>query len=505
MKKVLSALLLVLVSLVLAYQAGRHRAPASSDASAGARHILYYVDPMHPSYKSDKPGIAPDCGMQLEPVYSDDAGAIAPAAVENGGLPPGIININLEQQQLIGIRTVEVSRNSGSNHLTAPARVVADETRTYRLTAGTDGLVLATFDHSAGSVVKKDEVLATFGSPDFLVAEQSFLQSWYRAPENRHEWSSPAEWKDQLLQFAASRLLAMGLSEGQLKELVTRQQPADSIHIISPVSGVILSRTVTAGQQVPKGGEFYRISDLNHVWIMAALPEDEAKGLHPGTEVKLTVPNQENSWRARVSSELPVFDPATRTLQVRLEAENPGLVLRPDMFVNVELEIQSPAALTVPIDALLDSGLAKRVYVDRGNGGFEPRQVKTGRYSGDRVEIVSGLEPGEHVVIAGTFLLDSESRLKSPQHHPVANQEHASNGVSSSKPEKPTKDPSCGMEVDPARAVAAGNTASYRGTTYYFCSRSCRDKFHQDPQKFLAAGDDDLGKVPTAGIKQGSR
>ena len=503
MKKV-SSVLLLLVMLALAYLAGRHHAPVSPAADAGARRILYYVDPMHPSYKSDKPGIAPDCGMQLEPVYSDEAAAPLAGSVDRSGLAAGIVNINLEQQQLIGIRTVEVSRTPGAVRLTAPGRVVTDETRTYRLTAGTDGLVLTTFDHSTGSPVKKHEVLATFGSPDFLLAEQSFLQTWLRGPESRNEWTSPNEWKDQSLKFAANRLLAMGMNESQLKQLVTNKQAADSIEIVSPVDGVILSRTVTSGQQVPKGAEFYRIADLSRVWIMASFQEDEGKGLRPGSEVQITLPNQEKSWRARVSNVLPQFDPATRTLQVRLEAENPGLRLRPDMFVNVETQTQSPVALTVPMDALLDSGLTKRVYVDRGNGAFEPRQVETGQRIGDRVEIVSGLTTGERVVVSGTFLLDSESQLKSPQRAIAANQKQASIGMSSSKSETLVKDPACGMEVDPAGSLASGNTESYLGKTYYFCSRSCRDKFRNDPRKFLAAGGDDHRKAPMAVGKKGS-
>jgi len=288
--------------------------------------------------------------------------------------------------------------------------------------------------------------------------------------------------------LAASRLHTLGVSEKQLKGLFTNKQAADSIQILSPVDGVILSRNIIRGQQVEKGGEFYRIADLCRVWVVASFHEGEVRGLHPGTQVKITVPTQERSWRARVSGGLPQFDSVTRTLQVRLEVENPGLALRPDMFVEVELETHFPEALTVPADALLDSGLTKRVYVDRGNGAFEPRQVETGRRSGDRLEIVSGLAPGERVVVSGTFLLDSESRLKSPQPSLPANPEHAPRGVRAANSAKLVKDPTCGMEVDPAESTAAGNTESYRGTTYYFCSRGCRDKFHQAPQGLVGAG-----------------
>lgn len=470
----------------LAYLAGRHHAPANSSASA--HQVLYYIDPMHPSYKSSKPGTAPDCGMQLEAVYSDDVTGAGPGSVDPHGLPSGVVNISLEQQQLIGVRTAEASNTSVTNHLTAPGRVVADETRTYRLTAGTDGLVLATFDQSAGSFVKKEEVLATFGSAEFLTAEQSFLQNSWRAPENKYESSRPAEWKDQLSIVAGSRLRTLGLSESQIKELVANKQATDSIQIISPVDGVILSRNITPGQQVEKGGEFYRIADLSRVWVVASFQGDEVRGLRPGTQAKITVPNQGKDWRGRVSGVLPQFDPVTRTLQVRLEVENPGLMLQPDMFVEVELETHFPDALTVPVDALIDSGLAKRVYVDRGNGAFEPRQVETRRRSGDRVEIVSGLAPGERVVVSGIFLLDSESRLKSLQRSSPSNHEQTPHGMSAPKSAKLAKDPACGMAVDPTEAAAAGNTDSYRSTTYYFCSRSCRDNFHKSPQEFVAAG-----------------
>ena len=117
-------------------------------------------------------------------------------------------------------------------------------------------------------------------------------------------------------------------------------------------------------------------------------------------------------FRARVSKILPQFDACSRTLKVRLEADNDDYALRPDMFVDVECPVTLPPAITVPIDALLDSGLRKTVFVDRGNGLFEPRQVETGWRFGDRVEIVKGLKPGERIVVSGNFLLDSESRMR---------------------------------------------------------------------------------------------
>ena len=164
-----------------------------------------------------------------------------------------LVKISLEQQQLIGIQVDEVKATSGYYHLTAPGRVVVDDTRTYRLTAGTDGIVLATYDHSIGSLVKKDEVLALFNSPEFLTTETTFLASWLRAPENKNETASQGEWKDQTLKLAASRLRSLGMSDNQLKELVKTQRIADTIEVSAPVNGIIVARNISAGQRVEKG------------------------------------------------------------------------------------------------------------------------------------------------------------------------------------------------------------------------------------------------------------
>jgi membrane fusion protein, copper/silver efflux system len=131
---------------------------------------------------------------------------------------------------------------------------------------------------------------------------------------------------------------------------------------------------------------------------------------------RVTLPDQRGTFSARVANVLPQVDPETRVLKLRLEANNPGFSLRPDMFVDVELPVRGPAGLTVPQDAVIDSGHEQRVFVERSAGVFEPRSVQIGWRSGNQVEIVHGLTEGERVVVEGTFLVDSESRLKSTPH-----------------------------------------------------------------------------------------
>jgi YHS domain-containing protein len=280
----------------------------------------------------------------------------------------------------------------------------------------------------------------------------------------------------------------------------TRKVP-DSIFAVAPADGIIIARNISSGLRFEHGAEFYRSADISRVWIMADVFENEARYYRPGMIAKVTAPQLGKTLRARVSEVLPQFDPVTRTLKVRLEAENPGFILRPDMFVDVELPVSVPAGVSVPVDALLDSGRAKRVFIDHGDGFFEPREVETGARFDDRVVIVKGLKEGERVVVTGTFLVDSESRLKTvaagmqeskPTAPPAAMPEkkdapHAmAHMKNASMPVEDTIDRKCGMKIDRAESVANGNTLDYHGTTYYFCSKKCKDEFAKRPEQFLA-------------------
>ncbi len=175
------------------------------------------------------------------------------------------------------------------------------------------------------------------------------------------------------------------------------------------------------------------------------------------------------SFEAVVSNVLPLFDPVSRTMKVRLEAKNPGYVLRPDMFVDVELPLRLAESIAVPADAVLDSGLKKTVFVERSAGYFEPREVQTGWKLGNQVEIVRGLEPGERIVVSGTFLVDSESRMETA----VAGMQ-----------ESLARDPVCGVPVSIKKAEEAGRKSTHLGQTHYFCSDACQAKFDENPEKY---------------------
>jgi multidrug efflux pump subunit AcrA (membrane-fusion protein)/YHS domain-containing protein len=457
------------------------RGPAAGSAERG-RKILYYVDPMHPAYKSDKPGIAPDCGMELVPVYDDGSGS----AAQTAGSRPGTVRIGGEAQQRIGVRVARVEKVSATTRLRALGRVVPDDTRTYRVIASSDGWVLAISTAAVGSIVKKDQQLASFYGPEFPAAQNTFLATLSpNDPRMPRDISSP--WGRDVrgaIDRYRQALRNLGMSELQLAELSRTRTPFDEVYLLAPADGVVLARNIAPGQRIEKGAELYRISDLRQVWVLVDVFEDWAVHLRPGTPLTAALPTQRHTVQAKVSDALPQFDPTTRTLKVRLDADNPGLVLRPDMFVDVDLPVKRAPGIVVPVDAVVDAGARQVVYVEKEEGVFEPRRVETGWRHGDQVEILTGLQPGERIVVSGTFLVDSESRMKA-----------AAAGIYG----ETSPDPVCKVEVDQSRARAAGRTVTHQGQIFYFDSYECKAQFERDPGKYQRAAGRGQGAAGQSG------
>ena len=392
--------------------------------------ILYYQDPMHPAYRSDKPGIAPDCGMDLVPVYAEDAGAAVTSSQRSA---PGIVVINPAVQQLYGIRLAKAETDQGRGTIRAFAHVEADETRIYRVTVGTEGYVKETHDDAVGNHVARNQHLATIYSPDFLALAGGYLAANESVPASasmaRESASSNNNQGLAGLQARADRLRNLGMSDSQIEEITRNHKLPEDVYVVSPTDGFILTRSITPGMRFERQAELYTIADLSHIWIIAEVFGRDAKTFRPGSAARVTLPETGESFWATVSNVLPEVDPVTRTLRLRLEADNPGFKLRPNMYVNVDLPISLPSGLSVPADAILDSGLSKRVFVQASEGQFESRQVEVGWQLGDRVQIVKGLQAGDLVVSSGTFLVDSESRLqladKSGSPMAAASQAHA--------------------------------------------------------------------------------
>jgi membrane fusion protein, copper/silver efflux system len=439
---------------------------ARRGATVSAHLAQTYSCPMHPQYRSDHPGDCPSCGMQLEPVSA------APPAGVGRAIVPGTVQVSVERQQAVGIKLGIAQRVSGTRMLRTTGRVAPDENATYPLVAGVSGWIRDVKSATTGSAVKKHEVLASFYAPEFVNAQQSYytgLETVDRVATQQLQSYNQGRVIEGVQRFADT-LRNMGVSDAQLAAMAKRREMVQDIQIASPVDGFVLQRGVSAGLRFDRGFELYRIADLSRVWILADLYQHQLRFIRRGAVARITTAQENRPLTATVGAAEPTFDEATLTLKVRLEAANPGSVLKPGMFVDVEIPIDVPPVVVVPADAIVDSGLRKIVFVDRGNGYFEPRQVETGWRIGGEVEITRGLMTGEQIVISGTFLIDSESRMRTATHRAAR---------------EPAQDPVCGMRVDDLAAAAAGRTVDHDGSAFFFCSDECKRRFIQEPGRYL--------------------
>jgi len=203
------------------------------------------------------------------------------------------------------------------------------------------------------------------------------------------------------------------IGESQIAEIAASGVPLKNLTLNSPITGFVMERNAFAKQRIVPETALYTVADLSRVWVMADVFEYEAAAVRVGTPATLTLSAMPGrTFHGRVNNILPQMDAATRTLKVRLEFPNPDFALKPDMYGEVEFQTGGGRRLMVPQTAVLDAGERQTVFVDRGKGYFEPREVKTGARGDGRVEILSGLHPGERIVISGNFLIDSESQLK---------------------------------------------------------------------------------------------
>ncbi|MBI3698653.1 MAG: efflux RND transporter periplasmic adaptor subunit [Acidobacteria bacterium] len=406
--KTILVLLLVAAAWAGGYGYGRWYARPKP---AGPK-TLYYVDRMHPAYKSDKPGIAPDCGMKLEPVYADQA----PAAHERASeMPPGTVQISAEKQQLIGVAYGIAEFTAGSRTIRAVGKVAFDETRIARVHTKVEGWIDQVFVDFTGKLVEKGQPLFTLYSPEMLATQQEYLLALRAKEVMQHSAiEGMPDYSASLLEAARKRLALWDLSEAQFEEIARRKEPLKNITVYSPIAGYVTARNAFPNQKIMPDTDLYTIVDLSKVWVMADLFEYEAPLVKMGEAATVTLAYYPGkALRGWVNYIQPQVDPVTRTLKVRLELDNPENLLKPEMFADVVFQVVQASRLTVPSSAVLDSGRVKTVFVDHGEGRLEPVYVETGERLGDRVEILKGLKAGDRVVTSGNFLIDSESQLKS--------------------------------------------------------------------------------------------
>jgi Cu(I)/Ag(I) efflux system membrane fusion protein len=363
---------------------------------------------MNPGEVSDAPG-KDSMGMEM---VAEEIVEGEPQASTVPGL--ATVRIPMQKQQLIGVKTALVTRAPFLRTIRAVGRVTYDETRLHHVHTKIAGYVEKLYANATGETVRSGQPLLEIYSPELLASQQEYLVALRaRARTADSTLPSVAGSGEQLLESARRRLELYDVTDEQIGELERTGQARRNITLDAPISGTILQRMVAQGERVEPEMTLLDIADLSRVWVVAAVYEYELPFVYQGQEATMSLsylPGR--AFEGRVSLVYPVLDAATRTAQVRLEFDNPGLLLKPDMFADVELSADLGERLAVPDTAVMDTGTRSVVFVDKGDGFFEPREVRIGLRLPDHYEILDGLTEGERVLTSANFYVDSESKLK---------------------------------------------------------------------------------------------
>ncbi len=376
-------------------------------AAGASRRILYYRSPMNP--KETSPAPRKDAmGMDYLPVYEDEVAGSASSVAGRA-----TVDIDPARQQLIGLRTAEVAMGDVGGAWRTSGRVAVDETRVRHVNIKVPGFVERVYVNFVGKRVREGDALFSMYSPELLVAEQEYLLALRTRDAFAGGQGTLAADGEALVKAARRKLALWDVPAGEIERLERTGEPDKTIIFRSPVAGVVTKKDVVDGMQLEAGAMPYEIVDLSTVWVLADVYERELRHVSEGMPATLALaalPNR--TFDGKVLFVDPMLDPRTRTVKVRLAFPNRAGDLRPEMFGEVVLRAAVHQGLRIPLDAVIDSGTKKIVFVALGAGKFQPREVELGESDGAHVEVVSGLEAGQQVVTRANFLIDSESALR---------------------------------------------------------------------------------------------
>jgi RND family efflux transporter MFP subunit len=368
------------------------------------KKVKYWVAPMDPNYIRQEPGKSP-MGMDLVPVYED----------EDEKSSEGVIKIDPVTVQTIGVRTASVTRGQLRKGIRAVGTITYDEKRVEHIHTKVKGWVEKLYVETTGEEVKSGQALLTFYSPELVATQEEYLQALkYRDLSSASAFHEVAESGSSLVEASKKRLEFMDITPAQINELEKSREVLKNITLKSTRKGIVIHKNVVEGMNVDPMMELYTIADLSKVWVIASVYEYELPFLEIGQDVKMTLSYDPGTiYKGKATFIYPFLSNKTRTIQVRMEFDNLGLKLKPDMYVDVEINAKpSGSELLVPREAVIRTGSRNVVITALGKGKFLPKDVTIGLEGEGLVQVLEGLTEEETVVTSGQFLIDSESNLR---------------------------------------------------------------------------------------------
>lgn len=378
-----------------------------------SRPIIFSPADSQQGQMVDMPGMSmPDMEMKKDQTATQSGGSKLDMPVDFEGTT-GTVTIPPDRLQTIGVKYQEVTRRQLDKVIRTVGRVALDERRLAKVTIKFHGWIEQLFVSATGDHVAKGQRLFTIYSPDLVATQEEYLLALQsRKQLGESDIPEVAAGSKDLLEATRHRLHLWDIGDEHIRELERTKQVTKTLPIHSPISGTVIRKEILQGTHVEPGEELYTIADLSHVWILADVYEYELPSIKVGQEATVTLSYDPTvKLHGRIAFIYPTVDPKTRTAVVRFEVANAEDKLKPEMYTNVELHIPLGVQLAVPEGAILDTGTRKIVFVDRGHGTLEPREVRVGAKVEQFYIVESGLMPGERVVASATFLIDSESKL----------------------------------------------------------------------------------------------
>ncbi|RPI66069.1 MAG: efflux RND transporter periplasmic adaptor subunit [Ignavibacteriales bacterium] len=371
--------------------------------NAGIEKQIYYC-PMHPEVQSDKPGVCPICHMDLVLKDNDNDDM----AEHNDDL----IQLNNRKLALANVSVSEVKSEKLSKEITSYSYVDFAEQNRVIIAAKFNGRIEKMYVDRTGDYVKKGDALFEIYSPDIIQAQNDYLiASKGFANINISESGSN---NNSIIEAAKQKLLYMGITQGQVEEIEKSGKVNHSITYYSPASGTVIEKKVQEGIYVNEGSIIYDIADLTELWIISEIFADDLGFIKKDSKIKFrmqTYPDKE--FFGRVDLIYPVINPETRTIKIRSVLPNRDALLKPNMYGNAVFTADIPEGITIPAEAVILTGERSIVWVEKEKGKFEMREIKTGYKINGKYQVLSGLREGERIVSEGTYLIDSESQLRS--------------------------------------------------------------------------------------------
>jgi Cu(I)/Ag(I) efflux system membrane fusion protein len=326
------------------------------------------------------------------------------------------VEIPKDKQQLIGLKTTSVALKPLQKVIRTVGRIEYDERKMATVNTKYEGWIEKLRVNATGSYVKTGEPLAEIYSPELLATQREFLNAlkWKNSTKKESELGALLiKDAETILEAARQRLRLWDITEEQIKTFEETGRPIKTLTLYSPVSGYVTQKMAIQGMKVMPGDKLFDIVDLSSVWVLADIYEYELPVIKLGAQAAISLsyfPGKE--FLSKIDYIYPTLSGETRTARIRFTLPNPGGQLKPQMFTNVTLKINLGKRLIVPEDAVIDTGMRQIVYVDKGDGNFEPREISVGLKTDQMVEVTKGLRVGEKVAFSANFLIDSEAKLK---------------------------------------------------------------------------------------------